>query len=144
MGQETHRTADQEVGATNLRINRSLLPQPVLPQPAHERGRTADGESHEIALVLPAMNNHACFNGRQHSALLLRNPHFDREDQVDVQGAVNGLKKRLGSLARASRDGHFAGLTFAALQQSIALVLVEQVDLVQNFNAWLGENIQLA
>ena len=59
---------------------------------ADERGRAADGEMNEIALVGARVDDHAGFDGGERGALVLRDAQFGIDDGVGVKSRVDGRK----------------------------------------------------
>ena len=97
----------------------------------------------QVAFVLARCDHHSGLDHRQHRALLLRNAQLRREDRIGVERPVDRFQQRVHAFAAARRDGHFAGATLFCCE-ALALVRVQQVDLVQHFDARLAERIQFA
>ena len=57
---------------------------------AQERGRAADGECDNVAIVLSRVNDHAGFNRGERRTLLLRHAEFRIDDGIGVQRAIDG------------------------------------------------------
>ena len=101
-GQQTRRSASGAVSLANRRLTQCV---PKAAHAADERGRAADGEADEVALVFARVNDHAGFNGGKRGAFVLRNAQLRIDNGIGVERAVDGREQSVHAFAGERRNG---------------------------------------